>query len=237
MSASRKPLPLPHVILCYKLHWHKTRVVNPFLSLTLRTRPEDVWVVVEVAGGSTVAESSSGPRRSDTPLRLSRGSPFSRASRLLPSTAPSASRFRPSSRSATNTKQNSYKSTGMTGPFNMTRHLQFFYWLNKEKLFHQMWYLLWEGGRPSGGPQGDGNAVSSSSDGLDRCTAALEQHLMRHKTEQTAEIAGEATFDVSHDTQNWQYKHVSFLSCKCVFSKDSMQQSIFSFFSFQRFFF
>ena len=74
------------------------------LSLTLRMRPEDVWVAVDVAGGSTGAWSSSGARGSDTPLLLSRGSPFSRASKLLPSAAPNVSRFKPSSTSAAHNK-------------------------------------------------------------------------------------------------------------------------------------
>lgn len=89
------------LLWCSRCQLAQNRSVQATWSQTLRTRPEDVWVVAEVAGGSTVAESSSGPRGSDAPLLLSRGSPFNRASRLLPSAAPNASRFRPSSKSAT----------------------------------------------------------------------------------------------------------------------------------------
>lgn len=79
------------------------------LRLTLRMRPDDVWVVVDVAEGSTLGVSSSGPRRSGTPLLLSTGSPFNRASKLLPSTGPKASRFRPRSRSTANQTAKSEK--------------------------------------------------------------------------------------------------------------------------------
>lgn len=80
-------------------------ILNCCLNHTLRTRPDDVWVAADVAGGSAAARSSSGPRGSDAPLRRSTGSPFSRASRLLPSTAPRVSRLSPSSKSAAGTAQ------------------------------------------------------------------------------------------------------------------------------------
>lgn len=161
-------------------------------SQTLRIRPEDVWVVVEVAGGSTVAWSSSG-RTSVTPLLLSRGSPFSRASRLLPSTAPNASRFRPSSKSAThmskkqlymywddmNTDTDTDNHSSSSTTMNETKPVTLF--LMVVKLFHLERYLLSEEGKLSEGPQEDGNAASSSSDGLGRCTTALELHLRGHR--------------------------------------------------------
>lgn len=49
------------------------------------------------------------------------------------------------------------------------------------KLFHLERYLLSEGGKLSVDPQEDGNAASSSSDGLGRCITALELHLKGHR--------------------------------------------------------
>ena len=107
---------------------------------TLRIRPEDVWVVVEVAGGSTVAWSSSG-RTSVTPLLLSRGSPFSRASRLLPSTAPNASRFKPSSKSATHmNKKQLYMYWHDSHSFNLKyKRTKYNHKLLLVKFYHHEW--------------------------------------------------------------------------------------------------
>lgn len=47
----------------------------------------------------------------------------------------------------------------------------------------QTWYLLWGEEKPSGGPQVDANAFSSSISGLGKSTAALELHLMWQKNQ------------------------------------------------------